>query len=149
MTKKRKAPLIEELRRVLPFLKELSAQEQLEAAKILGDLVLVAEDRRTMTDNQCAILARRKTKQDDDELALFDVTGTIKWFDPRKGYGFITPDDGSEDVLLHITCLRAAGFQVARMGQPIRCEALRRHRHMQAFRVNMLGTKNGLPPLSH
>lgn len=149
MTKKRKPPLVEELKRVLPFLRELSAEEQLEAAKMLGDLVLVADDRRTMTDKQCGIVWRRRKKQEEEyALALFDVTGTVKWFDPTKGYGFITPDDGSEEVLLHITCLRAAGFQVARAGEKICCEAMRRRHRVQAFRVNSLGNKTGHPPFS-
>jgi cold shock CspA family protein len=149
MSKKRKPYLIEELKRILPFLKELGAEEQLRAAKVLGDLVLAAEDRRTMTEKQCAILARRTKKQDEeDALVLVNVTGTIKWFDPTKGYGFITPDDGSEEVLLHVTCLRAAGFQVARVGEKICCEAMRRQRRVQAFRVISLGDKRSHPPLS-
>ena len=36
--------------------------------------------------------------------------GTIKWFDPKKGYGFIKPDDGSKDAFLHISALEKACF---------------------------------------
>ena len=38
------------------------------------------------------------------------ATGTVKWFDPKKGYGFISPDDGSKDVFVHITAVQAAGL---------------------------------------
>ena len=41
---------------------------------------------------------------------LIEITGVIKWFDASKGYGFIVPDDGGPDVLLHVTCLRRGGF---------------------------------------
>ena len=44
---------------------------------------------------------------------VFEVSGSVKWFDPSKGYGFIVPDENLPDVLLHVTCLRAGGFQTA------------------------------------
>ena len=44
---------------------------------------------------------------------VFEVSGTVKWFDPSKGYGFIAPDEDLPDVLLHVTCLRRAGFETA------------------------------------
>jgi CspA family cold shock protein len=46
-------------------------------------------------------------------LEVFEIAGAIKWFDVSKGYGFIVPDNGLADVLLHVTCLRAGGFQTA------------------------------------
>ena len=39
-------------------------------------------------------------------LEVFEVAGAIKWFDASKGYGFIVPDNGLGDILLHVTCLR-------------------------------------------
>ncbi len=44
----------------------------------------------------------------DQPLQLIEVSGFIKWFDAAKGYGFIMPDNGKPDVLLHVTVLRTA-----------------------------------------
>ena len=48
--------------------------------------------------------------------------GKIKWFDPKKGYGFITPDDGSKDAFLHISALEKAGIRQLEVGQAITYE---------------------------
>ncbi len=68
-------------------------------------------------------------------LDLVEVAGSIKWFDASKGYGFIVPDDGGQDVLLHVTCLRRDGFQTAYEGARIVVEASKREKGLQAFRV--------------
>lgn len=39
------------------------------------------------------------------------ATGTVKWYNPTKGYGFIQPDDGGKDVFVHITAVEAAGLR--------------------------------------
>jgi cold shock CspA family protein len=65
-------------------------------------------------------------------LEVFELSGTIKWFDVQKGYGFIAPDNGLADVLLHVTCLRAGGYQTAHEGARVHCQVLRRPRGMQA-----------------
>jgi CspA family cold shock protein len=72
---------------------------------------------------------------EDTPLDLVEVAGAIKWFDASKGYGFIVPDDGTPDVLLHVTCLRRDGFQTAYEGARIVVEAVRRTKGLQAFRV--------------
>src|ERR1043165_4072483 len=67
--------------------------------------------------------------------AVIEVTGVIKWFDVSKGYGFIVPDNGMADVLLHVTCLRRDGYQTAYEGARVMCEALARPGGLQAFRI--------------
>ncbi len=47
------------------------------------------------------------------------ATGTVKWFDATKGYGFITPDDGSRDAFVHISAVERAGLSTLREGQKL------------------------------
>ena len=46
-------------------------------------------------------------------------TGTVKWFNPQKGYGFIAPDDGSKDSFVHITAVEQSGLDTLREGQKV------------------------------
>ena len=48
--------------------------------------------------------------------------GTVKWFNPTKGFGFIAPEDGSNDVFVHISAVQAAGFRSLEEGQKIKFE---------------------------
>ena len=50
------------------------------------------------------------------------ASGTVKWFNATKGYGFIEPDEGGKDVFVHITAVQAAGLQGLREGQKISYE---------------------------
>jgi CspA family cold shock protein len=50
------------------------------------------------------------------------ATGTVKWFNTAKGYGFIQPDDGGKDVFVHITAVQAAGLQGLQDNQKIAFE---------------------------
>ena len=47
------------------------------------------------------------------------ASGTVKWFNPDKGFGFIQPQDGSKDVFVHITALQAAGISTLNDGQKV------------------------------
>lgn len=51
-------------------------------------------------------------------------TGTVKWFNNVKGFGFITPADGSKDVFVHISAVQKAGFRSLQDGQKIEYELL-------------------------
>ncbi len=46
-------------------------------------------------------------------------TGTVKWFNPTKGYGFIEPEDGSQDVFVHISAVERAGIGSLAEGQKV------------------------------
>ena len=50
------------------------------------------------------------------------ATGTVKWFNPAKGFGFIQPDQGSSDVFVHISALERAGIQTLNEGQRVSYE---------------------------
>lgn len=50
------------------------------------------------------------------------ITGTVKWFNPNKGYGFIIPEDGSSDVFVHISAVEKAGLNTLNEGQKLSYE---------------------------
>ncbi|MGO4669553.1 cold-shock protein [Bosea sp. 2KB_26] len=52
-------------------------------------------------------------------------TGTVKWFNSTKGFGFIQPDDGSQDVFVHISAIERAGMREIVEGQKLGYEAVR------------------------
>ncbi len=53
------------------------------------------------------------------EKGIVMATGTVKWFNATKGYGFITPDDGGKDVFVHVTAVERAGLGQLQDGQKI------------------------------
>ncbi|AVO44210.1 MULTISPECIES: cold-shock protein [Phreatobacter] len=50
------------------------------------------------------------------------ATGTVKWFNPQKGYGFIQPSDGGKDVFVHISAVQRAGLNDLREGEQVSYE---------------------------
>ena len=83
---------------------------------------------------------------EETPVDLIEISGVIKWFDASKGYGFIIPDTGSADILLHVTCLRRDGFQTAYEGARVVCEVLDRPKGMQAFRVLSMDESTAVRP---
>ncbi|MBI5132344.1 MAG: CspA family cold shock protein [Rhodopseudomonas palustris] len=90
-----------------------------------------------------------------DSASLVEISGVIKWFDASKGYGFIVPDNGAADVLLHVTVLRRDGYQTAYEGARIVVECVQRAKGYQAFRVVSMDESTAihpaqmLPPRTH
>ncbi|MCO6185957.1 cold-shock protein [Rhizobium sp. L1K21] len=82
----------------------------------------------------------------NDPVDLIEITGVVKWFDVAKGFGFIVPDNGMEDVLLHVTCLRRDGYQTILEGTRIVALIQRRDRGFQAFRIVAMDQSTAVHP---
>ena len=83
---------------------------------------------------------------DDTAASVIELSGAIKWFDVSKGYGFIVPDNGLPDILLHVTCLRRDGFQTAYEGARVVAEVLQRPKGLQCFRILSMDDSTAIHP---
>lgn len=80
-------------------------------------------------------------------VRVFQVTGFVKWFDVARGYGFIIPDNGMPDVLLHLSCLKRDGFDAPLEGTRVTCEAVERQKGYQCLRVLAVDTSTAIHPV--
>lgn len=82
----------------------------------------------------------------DEAAEVVEIGGRVKWFDVAKGFGFIVPDNGLPDILLHVTCLQKDGYKTAHEGARVVVEAARRTRGFQALRVLSMDESTALHP---
>jgi cold shock protein len=64
--------------------------------------------------------------------------GTVKWFSTEKGYGFISPDDGGDDVFVHHTGIAGEGFKTLEEGEKVTYEVTEGRKGLQATNVSRL-----------
>ena len=67
------------------------------------------------------------------------ITGTVKWFNDSKGFGFISPSNGSADVFVHHSAILSQGFRSLSEGQTVRFEVERGPKGLQASQVQVEG----------
>lgn len=67
------------------------------------------------------------------------ATGTVKWFNESKGYGFISPSDGSSDVFVHYSVIEGDGFRTLAEGQTVEFESQDGPKGLQATKVTVAG----------
>lgn len=103
-------------------------------------------DRSGPGDDKSGLVRADGSVDAEVPAGLVELAGTIKWFDVAKGYGFIVPDGGGADILLHVTSLRRDGFQTAHEGARIVVEAVQRPRGFQTFRVLSMDESTAIHP---
>ena len=84
------------------------------------------------------------TEVDGQAAAPIEVTGTVKWFDPLKGFGFVVSDDGGSDILLHVNVLRNFGQSSVADGARITLVAQKTERGVQAVSIVSITPLEGL-----
>jgi len=72
-----------------------------------------------------------KREAEEDKMAI----GTVKWFNDAKGFGFITPDDGSEDLFAHFSAITMDGFKSLKEGEKVTFDALQGPKGKQAGNI--------------
>jgi len=66
------------------------------------------------------------------------ATGTVKWFNNAKGYGFVTPDDGDQDVFVHFSAIEMDGYKTVKEGQKVQFEVSEGPKGLHAANVLMV-----------
>jgi len=74
------------------------------------------------------------------------ATGTVKWFSDAKGYGFISPDEGEQDLFVHYSGIAGGGFRTLAEGARVEFEVREGRRGLEAFNVGPIGRRGeGVP----
>jgi cold shock protein len=78
---------------------------------------------------------------------IIRIDGLVKWFDVGRGFGFIIPDNGLPDILLHYSCLKRDGFEAPLEGTRVACEVVARQKGYQCLRVLSVDHTTAIHPV--
>lgn len=85
--------------------------------------------------------------ENEHGVSIIRVDGLVKWFDIGRGYGFIIPDNGLPDILVHLSCLKRDGFDAPLEGSRIACEVVARQKGFQCLRVLNVDHSTAIHPV--
>jgi CspA family cold shock protein len=83
----------------------------------------------------------------EPNVRIIQINGLVKWFDTGRGYGFIIPDNGMQDILLHLSCLKRDGFEAPLEGTRITCEVVERQKGYQCLKVLAIDASTAIHPV--
>ena len=68
------------------------------------------------------------------------ITASVKWFNPTKGFGFLVPDDGTPDVFCHVSAVERAGYETLPQGATVTCEIVQGQKGPQVSQIHQVDT---------
>ncbi|MCP5081684.1 MAG: cold shock domain-containing protein [Alphaproteobacteria bacterium] len=84
---------------------------------------------------------------DTSSINIIQISGFVKWFDVARGFGFLIPENGMPDVLVHLSCLKRDGYDAVLEGTRIVCEAVERQKGLQALKILSVDTSTAIQPV--
>jgi cold shock protein len=85
--------------------------------------------------------------ENEHGIKIIRVDGLVKWFDVGRGYGFVIPDNGLPDILIHLSCLKRDGFDAPLEGTRVACEVVARQKGYQCLRVLAVDNSTAIHPV--
>lgn len=117
------------------------------AGNDLSQVTGLNEGLEAENSNETVEQATRTVAAPVADVEIFEITGFVKWFDVARGYGFIIPDNGIRDVLIHLSCLKRDGFDAPLEGARVVCEVVERQKGYQCLRVLDVDSSTAIHPV--